>query len=91
MFRSSKHIYAQLIDDVNGRSLVFTSSLSSELRSKRKELKGKCVVGREVGGILAEKAKKAKITKVIFDRAGYLYHGRVKAVADGAREGGLEF
>ena len=91
VFRSSKHIYAQLIDDVNGRSLVFTSSLSSELRSKRKELKGKCVVGREVGGILAEKAKKAKITKVIFDRAGYLYHGRVKAVADGAREGGLEF
>jgi large subunit ribosomal protein L18 len=91
VFRSSKHIYAQLIDDVHGKSLVSTSSLSPELRQKRNELKGKCAVGKEVGSILAEKAKKEKITKVVFDRAGYLYHGRVKAVADGAREGGLEF
>ena len=91
VFRSSKHIYAQLIDDTTGRSLVFASSVSPDLRQKRKELKGKCDVGKEVGVLLAEKAKKAEITKVVFDRAGNLYHGRVKAVADGARKVGLDF
>lgn len=91
VYRSLRHIYAQLIDDVNRRSLLAASSLSPEIRAKRGELKGKCAVGREVGALLAERARRAKITKVVFDRAGYLYHGRVRAVADGAREGGLEF
>ena len=91
VYRSLKHVYAQIIDDTSGKSLVFTSSLSAEVRQKRAGLKGKCAVGKEVGILLAEKAKQAKITKIVFDRAGFLYHGRVKAVADGAREGGLEF
>lgn len=91
VFRSSKHIYAQLVDDRNGRSLIFTSSVSPEILRKSEELKGKCAVGKEVGFRLAEKAKEAQITKVVFDRAGYLYHGRVRAVAEGAREGGLKF
>ena len=67
------------------------SSLSPQIRQQKGELKGKCAVGREVGRVLAEEALKNKITKVVFDRAGYLFHGRVKAVADGARAGGLEF
>jgi large subunit ribosomal protein L18 len=91
VYRSLKHIYAQLVDDVNGRSLLATSSLSPEIMQKRSAFKGKCAVGKEVGFLLAKKAKKIQITKAVFDRASYLYHGRVKAVADGAREGGLQF
>ena len=91
VYRSLKHIYAQLVDDVNRRSLLAASSLSPEIQRKRGTLNGKCAVAREVGLLVAERAKEAKITRVVFDRAGFLYHGRVKAVADGAREGGLEF
>ena len=91
VYRSLKHIYAQLVDDVSGTSLLAASSLSPTIRGKSGELKGKISVAKEVGLSLADQAKRAHVTKVIFDRAGYLYHGRVKAVADGAREGGLDF
>jgi large subunit ribosomal protein L18 len=97
VFRSHKHIYAQVINDVEGHTLVALSSLSPEVRTKVEELKskgevkGKVDVARLVGRMLAEKAKEKGITKVVFDRGGYKYHGRVKALAEGLREGGLEF
>jgi large subunit ribosomal protein L18 len=97
VFRSNKHIYAQVINDVEGHTLVALSSLSPEVRTKVEELKskgevkGKVDVARLVGRMLAEKAKEKGITKVVFDRNGYKYHGRVKALAEGLREGGLEF
>ena len=91
VFRSLKHIYAQLIDDSTGRSLLGVSSLSPEIRGRVKELGSKCAVSRAVGLLLAQKARERGVTKVVFDRGGYLYHGRVKALAEGAREGGLEF
>jgi large subunit ribosomal protein L18 len=97
VFRSHKHIYAQVINDVEGHTLVALSSLSPEVRTKVEELKskgevkGKVDVARLVGRMLAEKAKAKGITKVVFDRGGYKYHGRVKALAEGLREGGLEF
>jgi large subunit ribosomal protein L18 len=84
VFRSLKHIMAQLVDDVAGRTLVTVGS--TDLLSGKKTDKS-----TEVGKRIAARAKDAGITKVVFDRAGYKYHGRVKAVADGAREGGLEF
>ena len=83
VFRSDKHIYAQLVNDIVQRTIVTVTD--SGLTGKKTE---KSV---EVGKRIAEKAKAAGISKVVFDRAGYQYHGRVKAVADGAREGGLEF
>ncbi|ACF13568.1 ribosomal protein L18 [Chloroherpeton thalassium ATCC 35110] len=89
VFRSLSHIYAQLIDDVNGHTLVAASSMPSKGASL---LKGKkSDVSREVGKALAEKAKAKGIDAVVFDRNGYRYHGRVKALAEGAREGGLKF
>jgi large subunit ribosomal protein L18 len=97
VFRSHKHIYAQIINDVEGHTLVALSSLSPEVRTKVEELKskgevkGKVDVARLVGRMLAEKAKAKGITKVVFDRGGYKYHGRVKALAEGLRAGGLEF
>jgi len=97
VFRSHKHIYAQIINDVEGHTLVALSSLSPEVRTKVEELKskgeikGKVDLARLVGRMLAEKAKAKGITKVVFDRGGYKYHGRVKALAEGLREGGLEF
>src|SRR5437588_9867023 len=84
IFRSLKHITAQIVDDVAGRTLMTVSS--TDLLSGKKTQKS-----LEVGKRIAARAKDAGITKVVFDRAGYKYHGRVKAVADGAREGGLEF
>ena len=84
MFRSLKHITAQLVDDVAGRTLLTVGS--TDLLTGKKTDKS-----TEVGKRIAARAKDAGITKVVFDRAGYKYHGRVKAVADGAREGGLEF
>ncbi len=84
VFRSLKHIYAQLVDDVAGRTLMTVSS-SAVTEGKKSER------SVQVGKSIAEKAKAAGITRVVFDRAGYKYHGRVKAVAEGAREGGLEF
>ena len=90
VFRSSKHIYAQVIDDAAGRTLAAASSLEKDLKSKLKTGADKAAAG-EVGKLLAERAKQAGIDKVVFDRGGYRYHGRIKALADGAREGGLSF
>ena len=84
VFRSLKHIYAQLVDDTTGRTLATVSDLSIEQGKKGER-------AAEVGRLIAERAKTAGITRVVFDRAGYRYHGRIKAVADGARKGGLEF
>ena len=85
VFRSNTGIYAQLIDDVKGVTLLSSSSL--ELKLKSNNLETASAVGKDI----ATKAKKAKIKTVVFDRGGYLYHGRVKALADAARENGLEF
>jgi large subunit ribosomal protein L18 len=84
VFRSLKHIYAQLVDDTTGRTLATVSDLGIESGKKGER-------AAEVGKLIAERAKTAGITRVVFDRAGYRYHGRIKAVADGARKGGLEF
>jgi large subunit ribosomal protein L18 len=90
VFRSSKQIYAQVIDDERGRTLAAASSLEKTMRETLKT--GATVdAARVVGKELAERAKKAGVAKVVFDRGGYMYHGRVKALAEGAREGGLEF
>ena len=91
IFRSLKHIQAQLIDDVNGRSLMGISTNAPQLKDQLQTMEGKCNKSREVGKALAERAQEAGISQVVFDRAGYLYHGRVKALAEGAREGGLQF
>jgi large subunit ribosomal protein L18 len=91
VYRSLKHIYAQIIDDTKGHTLVAMSSLSKEIRDKVKEAKTKTEVSRIVGLALAKKAFEKGITKVVFDRNGYKYHGRVKALAEAAREGGLIF
>ena len=90
VFRSSRHIYAQIIDDVKGHTLCAASSLDKELR---KELtKGTDIAAASaVGKLLGERAKKAKIDIVVFDRGGYQYHGRIKALADAARDAGLNF
>jgi len=90
VFRSSKQIYAQVIDDARGHTIAAASSLEKTLRESMQT--GATVdAARRVGKELAERAKKAGVDKVVFDRGGYMYHGRVKALADGAREGGLEF
>ena len=88
VFRSLKHIYAQLVNDDLGVTLLGVSDVSEGIQA---DGAGKVVRGKAVGKLLAEKAKAAGVTRVVFDRAGYRYHGRVQAVADGAREGGLEF
>jgi large subunit ribosomal protein L18 len=88
VFRSSKHIYAQVIDDAKGHTLAAASSLEKQLRTELKTGADKAAAAA-VGKLLAERAKKAGIDKVVFDRGGYRYHGRIKALADGAREGGL--
>ncbi|MCC7271330.1 MAG: 50S ribosomal protein L18 [Alphaproteobacteria bacterium] len=90
VFRSSKHIYAQIIDDGAGRTLVAASSLEKDLRGKVKT-GADVAAAREVGLLIAERAKTAGLDKVVFDRGGYVYHGRVKALAEAAREGGLSF
>ena len=84
VFRSNKQIYAQVINDVTGQTLASASSLGLEAMPKIEQ-------AQKVGALVAEKAKAAGITSVVFDRNGYLYHGRVKALADAAREGGLNF
>ena len=90
VFRSSKQIYVQVIDDAAGKTLAAASSLEKDLRSGLKT--GADVsAAQAVGKLVAERAKAAGVTQVIFDRSGYLYPGRVKALADAAREGGLEF
>jgi large subunit ribosomal protein L18 len=90
IFRSSQHIYAQVIDDAAGRTLAAASSLEKGLRDSLKTGANKDAAVA-VGKLLAERAKAAGVTAVVFDRGGYRYHGRVKALADAAREGGLSF
>ncbi|MBU4525925.1 MAG: 50S ribosomal protein L18 [Desulfomicrobium sp.] len=87
VFRSSKHIYAQIIDDLAGATLASASTLSLEGENIRLTVENAKLVGQKV----AEEAIKKSITSVVFDRNGFVYHGRIKAVADGAREGGLNF
>ena len=91
MFRSNKSIYAQVVDDTANRTLFTVSSLSKSLSKEIEKVKGKVEIAHIVGKALGEEAKKRKIERVVFDRSGYLYHGRVKALADGAREAGLNF
>ncbi len=90
IFRSLRNIYAQLVDDEAGITVLAIFSLSPELRGKIK-YGGSVKAAKLVGGALAEKCKEKGISQVVFDRGGYLYHGRVKALAEGAREGGLKF
>lgn len=90
VFRSSKHIYAQIIDDADGRTVAAASSLDKDLKSSLKTGADKDAASA-VGKLVAERAKGAGVKDVIFDRGSYLYHGRVKALADAAREGGLNF
>ncbi len=97
VFRSNQHIYAQLIDDEKGKIIAMARDLELKV-SKRKtasgkdsDKTGKTYLAFEVGKLIATKASEKKISKVVFDRGGYQYHGRVKALADGAREGGLKF
>lgn len=90
VFKSLNNIYAQLIDDTKGVTLVSSSTLDAELKDEKGH-KGNMVQAKKIGQLLAAKALKAGIKKVVMDRGGYKYHGRIKALAEGAREGGLEF
>ena len=90
VFRSAKHMYAQVIDDDTGRTLAAASTLSPELASYEGH-RGNKEAAKAVGALVAEKAKAAGVESVVFDRNGYLYHGRVAALADAARESGLKF
>lgn len=90
VYKSLKHLHAQVIDDSTGRTLVAASTLSKELKGKLDD-GDKKAAAKQVGLLIAEKCKGAKIEKVVFDRNGNPYHGRIAAVADGAREGGLQF
>ena len=93
VFRSGKHIYAQLIDDEKGRTIAAVSDRASKAQKTQKQKKGKTklVSAKDVGSSIARIALEKKISRAVFDRGGYKYHGRVKAVADGAKEGGLKF
>lgn len=90
VFRSLNNIYAQVIDDAAGKTLVAASTLSKEIENEVKSAESKVAKSKIVGTLLAKKALENSISTVVFDRSGYLYHGRVKAVAEGAREGGLK-
>ena len=87
VFRSNANIYAQIIDDVNGVTLVSANTLEKEFEGAT----GNCEAAKKVGAVLAERAKAKGIEEVVFDRGGYIFHGRVAALAEGAREGGLKF
>jgi large subunit ribosomal protein L18 len=91
VFRSAKHIYAQVISDESGRTLAAASTLSKELRDKVGVKAGNKDAAREVGQLVARRARDAGVAAVVFDRNGFLYHGRVKTLADAAREAGLQF
>ncbi|HEY6951591.1 MAG TPA: 50S ribosomal protein L18 [Bacteroidota bacterium] len=91
VYRSQKHIYAQIIDDVGGKTLVTASTLSKELKEELGKVKSPIEVCKMIGKATAKMALDKNIHHVVFDRNGYLYHGRVKAIADGAREAGLKF
>jgi large subunit ribosomal protein L18 len=90
VFKSKKHIYAQVISDERGMTLASISTLSKDLADKVEKIKG-VEAAKQVGVSLAKVCKEKNITRIVFDRNGFLFHGRVKAIADGAREGGLEF
>lgn len=90
VFRSARHIYAQIIDDSVSQTVVAVSSCTPEIRQMFGSLQGKRTVATEVGRLLAQRAQEKGIRKVAFDRGGFLYHGRMKALAEGVREGGLE-
>jgi large subunit ribosomal protein L18 len=87
VFRSNRHIYAQLVDDQNGRTMAAASSLDADVRAQAGDKKD---VAKAVGGLIARRAKDAGVGRAVFDRGGRLYHGRVRSLAEGAREGGLE-
>lgn len=89
VFKSSRHIYAQIIDDSQGITLCSSSTILTEIN--KSEIKGKIEQANKVGQLVAEQAKSKGIASVVFDRGGYIYHGRVKALSEGAREGGLIF
>jgi len=91
VFRSNQNIYAQVIDDTVGRTLVAASTLDPEVRGRLESGGGNIAAAKIVGEVIAKRALAAGVTKVVFDRAGYLYHGRVAALAEAAREAGLEF
>jgi large subunit ribosomal protein L18 len=91
VYRSQKHIYAQIIDDVAGKTLVTASTRSKDLKEEVTKVKSPIAVCKLIGMATAKKALEKNIHEVVFDRNGYLYHGRVKAIADGAREAGLKF
>jgi large subunit ribosomal protein L18 len=91
VFRSLKHVYAQLVDDDQGKTLIGVSDLTEELAEQAKAAKGQVAVGKLVGQLMARRAKEKSIAQVVFDRNGFRYHGVIKAVAEGAREGGLKF
>jgi large subunit ribosomal protein L18 len=91
VFRSNAQIYAQIIDDSTGKTLVSVSSIAKDIKESIKSVKGKIEVSKTIGAAIAKKALEANITTVVFDRNGYRYHGRVKAVADAARNAGLKF
>jgi len=90
VFRSSAHIYAQIINDIEGKTLASASSLDKSLRSSLKST-GSIEAAKAVGKLIAERAKTANVSAVVFDRGGRIYHGRIKALADASREGGLQF
>lgn len=91
VYRSLNNIYAQIVDDSTGTTLASASSLSKEVKDEIKSAKGKISGSKIVGKLLAQKTLEKKISSVVFDRNGYRYHGRIQAVAEGAREGGLKF
>jgi len=87
VFRSEAHIYAQIIDDAKGKTLVAASSVDKDVKTKG----GNVAAAKAIGKLVAQRAKEKGVARVVFDRGGFAYHGRIKAVADGAREAGLEF
>ena len=89
VYRSLEHMYAQVIDDSKGVTIVAASSLEAAFKDAKQ--KGNIAMAKEIGGLIAKKAVEKGIKQVVFDRSGYLYHGRIKALADAAREAGLEF
>ena len=91
VYRSLNNIYAQIIDDTSGKTITAVSSLTEELAEEIKKAKGKTAKSKIVGKLIAQKALEQNISTVVFDRNGYRYHGRVQAVAEGVREGGLKF
>ena len=91
VFRSLKHVYAQIIDDTKNQTLISLSDISKDLKNDFAGVKGQMNISKKVGELVAKKAVAVNIKQVVFDRNGYLYHGVVKAMADGARQGGLKF